>query len=112
MEKIITSRHSHIGDHTKQWITEHLEKIEREYKKLTSARVILDSQKTLHYAEVILHGKNINIDAKAEDPDLRVAVTHALDKAERQLQKFLSKIKDHHDNHKEILEVHAEEEGQ
>lgn len=96
MEKIITARHFHIGSSTKEHILDRLEYIDTEYQKLTSARVVIDLQRSTYFAEVILYGKRLQIGAKAQANDLWAAVDMALTRADRQLKKHLDKVKDHH----------------
>ncbi len=96
MEKIIAGRHQNLGENLKAYIYGELDKIENEYNKLTSARVVLDHQKNIFYTEVILHGKNISIEAKSKEPTQRQSIDGAIEKADKQLRKFLSKLKDKH----------------
>ncbi len=96
MEKIISARHFEVNDNMKEFIMRELERIEGEYHKLTSIRVVLDQQKHYHFAEVILHGKNINIEADHKAEHLQPAVVEAINKADKQLRKHLDKIKSHH----------------
>ena len=96
MEKIIAGRHLDVENSIKELIYNELSKIEGEYHKLTSARVILDVQKNLHFAEVILHGKKISIEAKAKSKDLKTSITSAIQKAKKQLKKYLDKVQNHH----------------
>ena len=96
MEKIIAGRHKHVNDHLKDLIYNELEKIENEYNKLTSGRVILDAQKNLFCTEVIIHGKQISIEAKSEENDVHVSIASAFAKANSQLRKFFDKLQDKH----------------
>ncbi len=101
MEKIIAGRHQNLDENLKRYIYNALDKIEAEYNKLTSARVVLDHQKNLFYTEVILHGKNISIEAKSKELTQRQSIDNALEKADKQLGKFLSKLRDKHIRRKE-----------
>ena len=96
MEKIIAGRHLDVETSIKDFINHELKKIEGEYRKLTSARVILDVQKNWHFAEVILHGKKISIEAKSKSKDLQTSISSAIQKAKKQLKKYLDKVQDHH----------------
>ena len=91
MEKIIAGRHLTLKAETKAYILDELTKIETEYLKLTTARVVLDKQKHNYIAEISLHGKSLVIDASATATDLEAAFDKSLGKAERQLRKFLEK---------------------
>ena len=96
MEKIIAGRHLEIEDHIKDFINHELNKIEGEYAKLTSARVVLDIQKNWHFTEVILHGKKISIEAKSKSNDLKKSISSAIQKAKKQLKKYLDRVQDHY----------------
>ena len=67
MEKIIAGRHMNIQERTKDYINEQLARIETDYEKLTSARVVIDKGKAEFEVEIILHGKKIKYTAKASD---------------------------------------------
>ncbi len=96
MEKIIAGRHMEVTDDMKQAIHKELDAIEGCDYKLTSVRVVLDKQKTWHYTEVILHGKNVSIESKAKSKDPYASMANAISKTEKQLKKYLDKLKDHH----------------
>lgn len=96
MEKIIAGRHLEVSDGIKDYIMMELGKIEEDYHKLTSARVVLDVQRSLYSAEIILHGKNLSIEAKGQSNQIRPSISSAIDKTKRQLKKHLSKVQNHH----------------
>ena len=108
MEKIIAGRHLKVKPGIKAFIIDQLTEIEQEYAKLTSARVILDKQRENYLSEVILHGKNIEIEARAKATDLQASVDMALEKADRQLRKHLDRLHDHHHVPTKELEIQAE----
>ena len=96
MEKIIAGRHLDVSDSLKEFIYNELAKIERDYHKLTSARVVLDVQKNWHYTEILLHGKNLSIEAKAKSKQIRPSISSAVEKTKKQLKKHLDKVQNHH----------------
>jgi putative sigma-54 modulation protein len=95
MEKIISGRHCDLTAKTKEHILHGLDRIESEYSKLTSARVVVDHQRQHHKVEVILHGKQIDIEAEAREENLWAAIDAASDRTERQLRKHLDKVQNH-----------------
>ena len=113
MEKIIAGRHLELTDEERQeaWQTigEELEKIEKGYQKLTTARVVVDMQKTWFSVEVILNGKNIDFEASATAKDLHAAIDSAMAKARKQLRKFMDKVHDHH-HQKSVSEIELDNE--
>ena len=96
MEKIIAGRHMSIQVRTKNYINEQLARIETDYEKLTSARVVIDKGKAEFEVEIILHGKRIKSTAKASDRSLHTALNAAVEKVDRQLRKHFDKVQDHH----------------
>ncbi len=101
MEKIIAARHMVVSDQLKEFILHELTKIEEDYRKLTSVRVVLDSQRNWHTTEIILHGKNIVIEANAKSKELHSSITNATAKTRKQLKRHLDKIRSHH-SHKSV----------
>lgn len=109
MEKIISSRRFQLDSARKDIINRELARIEGEYPKLTSTRVIVDFEKNWYFCEVIVHGKNLELKADSKATDLNVAVTETLDKAEKQLRKYLDRVHNHHHQPVSALEITVEE---
>ncbi len=105
MEKIIASRHFDLDEATKALIMDELGKIESEYHKLTSARVVLDMQKTWYSAEIVLRGKNLSIESRTKAHELPVAFAEASEKVNTQLRKHLDRVHDHHHTSVSELEM-------
>jgi len=80
MEKIISARHFHLDEDTKGFIVEHLEHLEAKHQRLTSARVVVEIQRQSYFAEVVIHGKRLQIGAKAQASELRPAIEMAFDR--------------------------------
>jgi len=95
MEKIISSRHFELDDVARAYVLDELTKLESEYQKLTSVRVVLDMQKSRYLTEVVLRGKNVEIEAKGEAKELRAAIDEVLAKTHAQLRKYLDRVHDH-----------------
>jgi len=96
MERIIAGRHLDVSDNTKTFINSELDKIENEYSKLTSARVVVDIQKNWHISEIIIHGKKITIEATAKSKIMHNSISGAVQKARKQLKRYLDRVQDHH----------------
>jgi len=96
MEIVVTARHKEIGNETKQRIADKLAAVlDLKSLKVTSASVVLDFQKSHFTAEVIVKGKHLEVEAKAETDDLMKSVDEAVTKAEKQILKYLKKRQDH-----------------
>ena len=107
MDIIISARHmSHISPKMKSEAEGRLEKMSQMYGKLTKTEVVLDKVKERYSAEIIMHGKGINLDAKSTDADnLYDAIHQAADRMEKQLSKKAGKLKRHNSKHLGNLEL-------
>lgn len=95
MEKIITARHFNIHDEARNVINDRLGELETEYRNLTSARVVLDKQRSMFSTEVVIHGGHVEVDAAASAKDPVFAFDKAFEKAEKQLRKHKEKLQNH-----------------
>ena len=95
MEIQITSRHSKASQTLQDTITAELTKMEKFSDKITSCRVILDSEHVDKLVEITMstHGHQLVANGKADN--LGKAIDDALAKTERQLKKLNEKIKNH-----------------
>ena len=96
MSVIVSGRHLQVSDALRQHAEEKVGAIIDGLPKITSARVILGIQKAHQTAEIIIHGKNLEIEAVHEAFDMYEAIDHAADKAAKQLRRFFDRIQDHH----------------
>jgi len=95
MEIIISGRHLEIDDLIREHTERKVSRLAEDYPKLTTARVVLDVERNWRLAEIIVTGKNINLEAKAKSSDMFVSVDEAVEKLEKQLRRYLEKIHDH-----------------
>lgn len=96
MEIMVSIRHEAVKSRVKNYAEDRLKSILEDKHKITSASVILDKQKKLFKAEVIVHGKHLNIEADDEAFEIHEAIDSTIGKIERQLDKFFDKKQDHH----------------
>ncbi|MCF7792216.1 MAG: ribosome-associated translation inhibitor RaiA [Victivallales bacterium] len=95
MSIIVSVRNGSISDTLKSYAEQKAQTIINEYSKITSVRVIMDTQKSRYKAEIILRGKNIDIEAENESYDMYESVDIAAEKVDKQLRRHLDKIQDH-----------------
>jgi putative sigma-54 modulation protein len=108
MEIIVSGRHLSVTDEIKTYAQAKLEAILGEYSKIGNVRVVLDVQKSRCKAEIIVHGKNINIEADAESYEMRESIDAAVAKIDHQISKFFDKIQDHHKHAKDKAKIKLE----
>ena len=79
--------------------------------KISSVRIVLDIQKNVHKADVVVAIKNYLVSASAETlGDMNKSIVDALDKAGVQARKYLEKKQDHRDRENIRTEDPAKEE--
>jgi putative sigma-54 modulation protein len=60
-------------------------------------QVVLELQKRVHTAEVIVKGKDhIHLEAEESSENMYTSIDQAIEKIERQLRKKREKVQDHH----------------
>ena len=108
MSVIISIRNGNISDTLKLYAETKAEAIITDYPKITSVRVILDCQKSRYKAEILVRGKNLNIEADYESFDMYDSIDAVIEKTNKQLRRHLDKVQDHYKPSK--LQPVAEEE--
>jgi len=96
MQVHITGRHVEITDGIRDHIYSKIERTLVDLPRIEDVRIILDLQKLLHSAEVLVQGKNIHVEGKSSSENMYTSIDEALDKAERQLRKLRQKVQDSH----------------
>ena len=110
MQVIISSRHFKAFKFIKNDITSSLEKFDRYEWKVNKAEVVLNQVHNKFHVEILISGKGIWLEAKAEEGALSTAYIKAYDKAWRQMTKLIGKRKRHHTMDLAQLEIMAMEE--
>jgi len=93
----ITFRHIESTDALKDYVQKRLGKIKRHLnRKLVDANAILgmENRKStpIHFAEIVLHVNRDTLRSKVADPDLYKAIDEVIDKLERQVKKYKTKL--------------------
>lgn len=109
MEIIVSGRHLSVTEAVKNYAKEKLEAILSPYHKIGNVRIVLDVQKTRCKAEVIVHGKNLDVEADAESYDMHESIDAAVAKIDHQISKYFDKIQDHHKQAKHTEKVKTAE---
>ncbi|MFA6290330.1 MAG: ribosome-associated translation inhibitor RaiA [Victivallales bacterium] len=109
MEIIVSGRHLSVTEAGKNYAREKLEAILSPYHKIGNVRIVLDVQKTRCKAEVIVHGKNLDVEADAESYDMLESIDAAIAKIDHQVSKYFDKIQDHHKQAKDNEKIKTSE---
>lgn len=95
MEIQITSRHRKASQSLQDTITAELQKVGKYFDKITSCRVIIDSEHVQKVAEITMNTFGHQVVATAKAANIGKAFDDALAKVVRQLKKINAKIKNH-----------------
>ncbi len=95
MQVHITGRHVEITDAIRDHIYDKIERTLAGFTRVENVSVILDLQKLVHYAEVIVKGKDLDVEGHASEENMYTSIDLALVKTERQLRKLREKIQEH-----------------
>jgi putative sigma-54 modulation protein len=93
---IVSGRHVEVTDSMKEYAENKLNAILEDKHKISSARIVLNLEKTRHTAEVIVHGKGLNVEADSESYDMYESIDTVMGKIERQIERYFDKKQDHH----------------
>ena len=105
----ITGRHLQVTEAISDYITRKIEGLHLDYPKIIEAHVILEVAKYRHTAEVILVCSNhITIEATEETDDMYAAIDAVMDKVQRQMRKYKTRLMKKHRPRKDIVK-HLEE---
>jgi len=96
MQVHITGRHVEITEGIREHVYGKVERTLIDFPRVEDVRIILELQKLLHTAEVLVQGKNIHVEGKSSSENMYTSIDEALEKAERQLRKLRQKVQDHH----------------
>lgn len=96
MTIMVSGRHVSVTDAMKEYAESKLQAILEDKHKITNVTIVLDLEKTRHKAEIIVHGKNLNVEADSESYDMYESIDDAISKIDRQISRFFDKKQDHH----------------
>ena len=91
----ITGRHVDVTDSMRDYAEKRLSKLVDEFSGVTKVHVILDVQKYVHSAEVIVHRRQISVEAKASSDNMYASIDEVVDKVEKQLRRSIDKRHEH-----------------
>ena len=105
----VTGRHLQITEAINDYCTKKIEHLHLDYPKIIEAHVILEVEKYRHSAEVVLVCSNhITIEACEETNDMYAAIDAVVDKVQRQMRKYKTRLMKKHRPRKDIVH-HLEE---
>lgn len=105
MSVTVSGRGELVTNSMKEHAESKVQEIIEGKNKISSAKVILETEKNRQKVEIVIHGKHLTIEASFESYDMFESIDKAVAKAARQLDKFFDKKQDHHkdSNHVHIV---------
>ena len=92
----ITARHMEATDQMQDYARRKADEMVAAFPRIEHVHVILAVEKHRHIAEVVVQAKHhLRAEAKEESDKMTASIDGAMDKIERQLQRFREKIHDH-----------------
>jgi putative sigma-54 modulation protein len=92
----ITARHMKATPELQEYTRGKSEALMQEFSRVEHVHVILDVQKHLFSAEVVVQAKNhIHVESIEATENARASVDGAFEKTERQLRKLRDKVQEH-----------------
>jgi putative sigma-54 modulation protein len=96
VEITVTGRHPGMSQEMRTYAEDKVRRLTRIFDRLSSARVTLEVNGVEHRAEASVHGpRGAMFVAHAAAADLPSALEELVERLERQLRKFKTKIADH-----------------
>ena len=96
MNITVTGRHLTITPAIDEYARKRVSNIHIDFPPILDAHYILEVEKFRQRAELVLHcGSHIHIEASAIHEDLYAAIDAVVDKAERQIRKYKTRIQTH-----------------
>ncbi|MFH1262650.1 MAG: ribosome-associated translation inhibitor RaiA [Pseudomonadota bacterium] len=92
MKTTITFRHMDSSSALKDFVNEHLERLDRYFESAKEAHVILTVEKYMQIAEVVFTAKGVRATGKVSSEDMYKSITGAADKVEKVLKRHHDKI--------------------
>ncbi len=94
----ISGRHLTVTDAMKQHVESKLNPVieAAPHLKITSAKVILEMEKSRCKAEIVLNMKHHDMEAVSETYDMYQAIDMSVEKIDTQIRKLIDKVQDHH----------------
>jgi putative sigma-54 modulation protein len=105
MKITITGHHFDLDDSLRAYATEKIEKLQKFTMNIVDAHVVVDHVRAAYQTEVIVRADHQRFFGEDTLPDARASIDSAVEKVERQIQRFKEKVQR---KHKHELEPSAQ----
>ncbi len=94
MEIIVSGRHFVVSDELRRHAEARLQPLGQQYPKVTTARLVLEMERSWQIAEVRLTGKQLELEASGRTQDMYKSIDEAVAKLDKQLRKHVDRMHD------------------
>lgn len=102
---VVTGRHVHVTEAMKAYAEEKLEKLERFGDRIIDIIVTMDIQKLEHKVDIVLKYGHTLIKSHASTTDMYASIDLAVNKLHAQLDRYKSRITDHHAKAHPVIDI-------
>ncbi len=99
MQVSITGRHVDLTDPLKDYVNDKLQHLKHSFDHVVDVHVVLSVEKFRQRCEINMQASGINIHARHETEDMYASIDGVVDKLNRQLKRYRSKLKRHQGQH-------------
>jgi len=94
MKTMVTARHFDLEPDFKAYIEGKVEHLAHYFDRVDEAHVVLETERHRHTADVTVHASRAVISSEQVADDMRTAFDRAIDKVERQIRRYKSRLRD------------------
>ncbi|MGC8769372.1 ribosome hibernation-promoting factor, HPF/YfiA family [Calditerrivibrio sp.] len=89
----ITGKNIELTDAIRSYVEKKVSRLKKYFEQVLDVQVILDVQKNVHLAEILVNAKGVFLKGLEKSEDLYASIDMSVDKIERQLVKYKEKLK-------------------
>jgi putative sigma-54 modulation protein len=89
----ITAKNIELTDAIRNYVEKKVKRVKKYFDQVIDVHVVLEVQKNLHIAEILVNAKGVFLKGYEKSEDLYASIDLALDKIDRQLVKYKEKLK-------------------
>jgi ribosome hibernation promoting factor len=101
----VIGRHVQVTDAMKNYAIEKVSKIERFQNRILEVIITLDVQKLLHIVDIVVKVNHTKIKSHYTGDNMYASIDLAVDKLQRQLSRYKSRIQDHHATSRQVVDM-------
>ncbi|MGN0866804.1 MAG: HPF/RaiA family ribosome-associated protein [Oligosphaeraceae bacterium] len=94
LELLLTGKRLEIPEEERALAQRLADKLDADYTKLTSLRMVLDSERGRVHCEALLNGKHVRLNASSKADSLGAAISATYDKLDKQMRRYLTKVQE------------------